>query len=163
MIADAHTGWGALFVAFGLGAALGFLIIEPTTARAALDKHRSRDQDPGLFSSSMIWDREAELVKSPPAWSLTGQLCLWADGSPAHVQQEPFRLMGAGWEAYALVSRSTQTGSRWLAITLRLEPEVRVQWEQTLTDRADHIYVQLSNYLLLREWYGDDLGVLYLK
>ncbi len=36
VIADAHTGWGALFVAFGLGAALGFLVIEPTTARAAL-------------------------------------------------------------------------------------------------------------------------------
>lgn len=34
VIADAHTGWGALFVAFGLGAALGFLIIEPTTSRA---------------------------------------------------------------------------------------------------------------------------------
>ena len=38
VIADAHTGWSALFVAFGLGSALGFLIIEPTTARAALDK-----------------------------------------------------------------------------------------------------------------------------
>jgi len=33
-IADAHTGWGALFVAFGLGAALAFLFIEPATARA---------------------------------------------------------------------------------------------------------------------------------
>jgi len=36
VIADAHTGWAALFVAFGLGAALGFLIIEPATSRAAL-------------------------------------------------------------------------------------------------------------------------------
>lgn len=35
VIADAHTGWGALFVSFGLGAALAFLVIEPTTARAA--------------------------------------------------------------------------------------------------------------------------------
>jgi len=34
VIADAHTGWGALFVAFGLGSALGFLVIEPATARA---------------------------------------------------------------------------------------------------------------------------------
>jgi hypothetical protein len=34
-IADAHTGWGALFVSFGLGAALAFLVIEPATARAA--------------------------------------------------------------------------------------------------------------------------------
>jgi serine/threonine protein kinase len=37
-IADAHAGWGALFVAFGLGAALAFLIIEPATAKAALAK-----------------------------------------------------------------------------------------------------------------------------
>ena len=35
VIADAHTGWSALFVAFGLGGALAFLVIEPTTARAA--------------------------------------------------------------------------------------------------------------------------------
>jgi len=35
MIADSHIGWGALLVAVGLGAALAFLIIEPTTARAA--------------------------------------------------------------------------------------------------------------------------------
>jgi hypothetical protein len=35
VIADAHTGWAALFVSFGLGAALAFLVIEPATARAA--------------------------------------------------------------------------------------------------------------------------------
>ena len=35
VIADAHTGWGALFVSFGLGGALAFLVIEPATARAA--------------------------------------------------------------------------------------------------------------------------------
>jgi hypothetical protein len=111
----------------------------------------------------VIWDQEAELVKDPPTWSLTGRMCLWADGSPAHVRQEPFRLMGTRWEAYALVSRSTQSGSKWLPITLRLEPEVRTQWDRTVTDPVDHIFVQLSNYLVLREWYGDDLGVLYLK
>jgi tRNA A-37 threonylcarbamoyl transferase component Bud32 len=38
VIADAHTGWAALLVAFGLGAALGFLVIEPTTARAVFRK-----------------------------------------------------------------------------------------------------------------------------
>ena len=41
--ADAHTAWGALLVAVGLGAALGFLIIEPATARAALDSHRGNN------------------------------------------------------------------------------------------------------------------------
>jgi serine/threonine protein kinase len=35
VIADEHTGWAALFVSLGLGAALAFLYIEPTTARAA--------------------------------------------------------------------------------------------------------------------------------
>ncbi|MFA5910907.1 MAG: serine/threonine-protein kinase [Vicinamibacterales bacterium] len=42
VIADAHTGWGALFVAFGLGSALGFLVIEPATARAAFDTAAAR-------------------------------------------------------------------------------------------------------------------------
>jgi serine/threonine protein kinase len=35
VIADAHTGWSALFVSFGMGGALAFLVIEPATARAA--------------------------------------------------------------------------------------------------------------------------------
>ena len=35
VIADAHTGWGALFVSFGLGAGLAFMVIEPSTTRAA--------------------------------------------------------------------------------------------------------------------------------
>lgn len=38
VIADAHTGWGALFVSMGLGAALAFLVIEPATARAAFKR-----------------------------------------------------------------------------------------------------------------------------
>jgi len=42
VIADAHTGWAALFVSFGLGAALAFLVIEPTTARAAFGSAESR-------------------------------------------------------------------------------------------------------------------------
>jgi hypothetical protein len=35
LIADGHPGWSALFVSFGVGASLAFLIIEPATARAA--------------------------------------------------------------------------------------------------------------------------------
>jgi len=41
VIAEAHPGWGALLVAFGLGSALGFLVIEPATTRAALKRSRS--------------------------------------------------------------------------------------------------------------------------
>jgi hypothetical protein len=41
LIAGEHTGWGALFVSFGIGAAVGAAIIEPTTARAAFDAERA--------------------------------------------------------------------------------------------------------------------------
>jgi hypothetical protein len=41
-IAGEHTGWGALFIAFGAGAALAFTIIEPTTARAAFGRRNHR-------------------------------------------------------------------------------------------------------------------------
>jgi serine/threonine protein kinase len=34
VLAGAHTGWSALFVSFGLGGALAFLVIEPATAAA---------------------------------------------------------------------------------------------------------------------------------
>lgn len=71
--------------------------------------------------------------------------------------------MGTGWESYGQVSRSTRTGTKYLAFTLRLEADVRAQWERARIDPLDHSHVQLSNYMRLREWYGDDLGVLYLK
>lgn len=96
-------------------------------------------------------------------WSLTGRMCLWPDGSPAHVQQERFRRMGAGWEAYAQVGRSEHRRTRQLSLTLRLEADVRVQWDASVPDQADRAFLQLSKYLTLREWYDDDLGVLYLK
>jgi tRNA A-37 threonylcarbamoyl transferase component Bud32 len=38
-IADEHTGWGALFISFGIGAAVAFAIIEPATARAAFKRN----------------------------------------------------------------------------------------------------------------------------
>jgi hypothetical protein len=111
----------------------------------------------------VIWDEEAELTREAPEWSLTGQMLLWADGSPAHVQQDPFQLIGKGWEAATRVSRSTRDGSKWLALTIRLDTEVRAQWEQAGVDARDRAFQALSGYLQLREWYGDDLGVLYLK
>ena len=40
-IAGDHTGWSALFISFGIGAALAFLIIEPTTARAEFKRDRA--------------------------------------------------------------------------------------------------------------------------
>jgi serine/threonine protein kinase len=38
-IAGDHAGWGALFMSFGIGAALAFSIIEPATARAAFRRN----------------------------------------------------------------------------------------------------------------------------
>jgi serine/threonine protein kinase len=43
VIADTHTGWSALFVSFGLGGALAFLVIEPATARAAFRQSAIRN------------------------------------------------------------------------------------------------------------------------
>lgn len=40
VIADEHTGWGALFVSFGIGASVAFLVIEPATSRAAFGSDR---------------------------------------------------------------------------------------------------------------------------
>jgi hypothetical protein len=37
-IADAHNAWGALFIGFGIGSAISFLVIEPSTTRAAFGK-----------------------------------------------------------------------------------------------------------------------------
>lgn len=110
----------------------------------------------------MIWDREAELNREPPAWSLTGHMLLWPDGSPAHVRQEPFELKGIGWEALCRVSRSFRGGDRWLTLVLRLDAEVRVRWEAQGTSCRARALQELANYLRLREWYGEDLGVLYL-
>ena len=45
VLAEAHTGWGALFVSFGLGGALAFLVIEPVTARAAFGQSAIRDAE----------------------------------------------------------------------------------------------------------------------
>lgn len=111
----------------------------------------------------MIWTNEAGLTRLAPEWSLTGALLLWSDGSPAHVQQAPFEAVGTGWEALARVSRSGAAGDRWLTLRLRLESDVRAQWDQHVGDQRDRALQELRNYVVLREWYADDLGVLYLK
>ena len=111
----------------------------------------------------MIWDEEAELTREAPEWSLTGHMLLWPDGSPAHVQQDPFQLVGKGWQAATRVSRSTREGSKWLTLIIRFDAEVRVQWDQAKADAPHRALQVLAAYLTLREWYSDDLGVLYLK
>ncbi|HUQ88880.1 MAG TPA: hypothetical protein VM096_15090 [Vicinamibacterales bacterium] len=110
-----------------------------------------------------VWDDDTNRRFDPPNWLFTGHMLLWGDGSPAHIDMEPFRAVDAGWEANLMVSRSTMQGTRWLTMRLRLSPEVRAEWEsQGRSPRARALQV-LAIYLRLTEWYEDDIGLLELK
>lgn len=111
----------------------------------------------------MIWTDQTGTRWQQPTWTLTGQLLLWPDGSPAHVRQGPFEFLNRGWEAVARVSRSERAGSRWITVRLCLEPNVQARWERSaITPRAQAAR-QLEAYIRLREWHTDDLGTLYLR
>ena len=110
---------------------------------------------------SNVW--ASDDAKAPPEWLLTGHMLLWSDGSPAHVDMEPFVATDDGWEAHLMVSRSALQGTRWLTLRMVLPREVREQWEAK-GKRARTLALQaLAIYLRLTEWYEDDLGVLELK
>jgi hypothetical protein len=111
----------------------------------------------------MIWDDETLLRRDPPPWSLTGHMLLWHDGSPAHVQQEPFVQSRDGWEASLRISRSTREGTRWLTLQMRLDGSVRAEWEARGTSARARALQALAIYMELREWYDDSLGRLDLK
>jgi hypothetical protein len=110
-----------------------------------------------------VWDDETNRQFDPPQWLFTGHMLLWGDGSPAHVDMQPFQPMDGGWEAELMISRSTMEGTRWLTMRIRITPDVRKEWEsQGKSARARALQV-LANYLRLTEWYEDDIGVLDLK
>jgi hypothetical protein len=110
-----------------------------------------------------VWDDETNRQFDPPSWLFTGHMLLWGDGSPAHVDMQPFRPADHGWEADLMISRSALQGTRWLTMRIRLSPEVRKAWESDgKSPRARALQV-LANYLRLTEWYEDDIGVLDLK
>ena len=110
---------------------------------------------------SNVW--AADDGKTAPDWLLTGHMLLWSDGSPAHVDMEPFRPTDDGWECDLMVSRSAMQGTRWLTLRMQLPREVRDQWEaQGKRPRAQALQA-LAIYLKLTEWYEDDLGVLELR
>jgi len=111
----------------------------------------------------MIWDEEAQLLREPPDWSLTGHMLLWSDGSPAHVQQDPFGRQDAGWESICRISRSERDGTRWLTLIIRMDASVRAVWDEVGTSQRARALQALATYLRLREWYDESLGVLYLK
>ena len=110
-----------------------------------------------------VWDENVNVQWEPPAWMLTGHMLLWNDGSPAHVDMEPFKVAEHGWQANVMVSRSTMQGTRWLTMRMTLSTRVREDWESQGTSARARALQTLANYLKLTEWYEDDLGVLELK
>jgi hypothetical protein len=110
-----------------------------------------------------VWDDETNRHPAPPSWLLTGHMLLWSDGSPAHIDMAPFRMIEDGWQADVMISRSTLQGTRWLTMRLHLTEAVRADWEAHGTSPRARALQVLANYLRLTEWYGDDIGVLDLK
>jgi hypothetical protein len=110
-----------------------------------------------------VWDDNVSLRSDRPTWLLTGHMLLWSDGSPAHIDMEPFKEEREGWQATVMVSRSTMSGTRWLTMRMYLAEEVRRQWETQGRSARARALQELANYLRLREWYEDDLGLLELK
>lgn len=108
-----------------------------------------------------VWTGETR--PEPPGWLLTGHMLLWSDGSPAHVDMEPFRATTYGWAAQLMISRSTLQGTRWLTLRMTLSRDVRRQWESQGTSSRARALQALAIYVRLTEWYQDDLGVLELQ
>ena len=114
--------------------------------------------------SLTVWDGDEDGPRpDPPAWLLNGHMLLWNDGSPAHVDLEPFKATDEGWESQLMISRSALQGTRWLTLRMRIAPDVRKEWESQGTSARARALQLLANYLRLTEWYEDDLGVLDLK
>ena len=110
-----------------------------------------------------VWDDETNRHFDPPPWLFTGHMLLWGDGSPAHIDMQPFKAIDRGWEASLMISRSAMEGTRWLTMRMRITPEVRKAWESDGKSARARALQVLANYLRLTEWYEDDLGVLDLQ
>ena len=110
-----------------------------------------------------VWDDQTNRQLDPPTWLFTGHMLLWGDGSPAHVDMEPFKAVDGGWEAALMISRSTMKGTRWLTMRMRISPAVRKEWESSGKSARARALQLLASYLRLTEWYEDDIGVLDLK
>lgn len=109
---------------------------------------------------SNVW--QADDVQ-PPQWLLTGHMVLWSDGSPAHIDMQPFKATADGWQAHLMISRSTMEGTRWLTLRMTLTPTVRKEWESQGTSARARALQALAIYVRLTEWYNDDIGVLELR
>jgi len=110
-----------------------------------------------------VWDDNVGLKPDAPAWLLTGHMLLWSDGSPAHIDMQPFKQEKGGWQAELMVSRSTLGGTRWLTMRMYLAASVRDEWESAGRSARVRALQELANYLRLTEWYEDDIGLLELR
>lgn len=110
-----------------------------------------------------VWDDNVGAHPEPPSWLLTGHMLLWNDGSPAHVDMEPFTPEKDGWQATLMISRSAVDRTRWLTLRMFLSSDVRQAWEAEGRSARARALQALANYLRLTEWYEDDLGVLELR
>src|SRR5215510_3388544 len=100
-----------------------------------------------------VWDDNVAIGSDPPPWLLTGHMLLWSDGSPAHIDMEPFKGMHEGWESHLMISRSTMSGTRWLTMKIKLSPAVRKDWEAHGKSARARALQALAVYLKLTEWH----------
>jgi hypothetical protein len=107
-----------------------------------------------------VWQADEQ---APPDWLLTGHMLLWSDGSPAHIDMEPFEATDDGWESRLMISRSALNRTRWLTLRMQLPRHVRDQWQAQGKKPRTQALQALAIYLRLTEWYEDDLGVLELR
>ncbi len=111
---------------------------------------------------SNVWEAD-EIERGAPDWTLNGHMLLWSDGSPAHVEMEPFRRADDGWQADLKISRSVREGTKWLPLKMQFPLRVRKQWDAQRTSQRARALQALAIYVRLTEWYHDDLGLLELK
>jgi hypothetical protein len=121
VIADAHTGWSALLVSFGLGGALAFLVIEPATARAAFgpqSKINLKSESGSQNLRMAVWDDSSASNgtrrSGSPATCNSGATARRLT-STCRRSRRPRR-----WEAELMISRSELNGTRWLMLQCSL-------------------------------------------
>jgi hypothetical protein len=111
-----------------------------------------------------VWDDDTKSPIDPPDWLFTGHMLLWGDGSPAHIDMEPFRSIdGGGMGSEPDGQPQHDAGHAVADDAMRLSPAVRAEWESDGKSARARALQVLASYLRLTEWYEDDIGLLELK
>ena len=109
----------------------------------------------------LTWTVGQHDLSEPPAFSLTGALLCWADGSPAHVKQAAFTWREGAWHAAVTVSRAATVGVA-VSGTLRLDPSVLAAWQRARVKPRWEAAAQLRGAMHERGWHSS-LGVVTLR